>query len=46
MIYPYGLLIKVGCERERDVAAISERVLHIDGVRACDEFIVARRIKP
>ncbi|HEY3422616.1 MAG TPA: Lrp/AsnC ligand binding domain-containing protein [Methanocellaceae archaeon] len=46
MIYPYGLLIKAGCERERDIAAISSRMLHIEGVRACDEFIVARRTKP
>ena len=46
MIYPYGLLIKAGCERERDIAAISDRMLHTEGVQACDVFIISRRIKP
>ena len=45
MIYPFGLLIKAGCDRERDIAAISDRALHIEGVRTCDEFIITRQIK-
>lgn len=45
MIYPYGLIIKAGCASERDVARISDRALHIEGVRACDEFIITRPIK-
>ena len=44
-IYPYGLLVKVGYESERDLAAISDRALHIEGVRSCDEFIITRLLK-
>ena len=45
MIYPYGLLIKAGCASEREAARISDSMLHIEGVRACDEFIITRLIK-
>lgn len=46
MIYPYGLLLKAGYEHGPDIDAISSRALHIEGVQACDTFIVTRRIKP
>jgi DNA-binding Lrp family transcriptional regulator len=45
MIYPYGLLLKAGYKHASDIAAISSRALHIEGVQACDTFIVTRRIK-
>jgi DNA-binding Lrp family transcriptional regulator len=45
MLYPYGLFIKVGYAQERELAAILDRAVHIEGVRACDEYLVTRKIK-
>ena len=45
MIYPYGLFIKAGYRSERDIATIVDKALHIEGVRACDEFIITRQLK-